>query len=184
MGITTDRFGLTTVTYTDSNENLQNIKATGAGFPPLTQVGTSAQYFPKFSVNDKMYFNIQFPHSVKEGSVTIYPHIHWMSSAADANKVKWELKFQFIVIGGTFSASTDSAIYAEDANTGAYKHNLSSFTNQTVTMGISTIMSGLLTRVTNGATEHTGDVFGIWFDVHFQMDSLGSDGDASKTWPS
>jgi len=183
MGLTTDRFALTVGVYNDTQQNAIALRDVGVGVPVLTQVGALGIWLPKFAINDKLIFIVQFPHSLKEdANVSIHPHVHWIGSTTDAaNAVRWQLTYQWLNIGEALGADT---IITTDDLAVANTLQIIDFASQ-VKAGalISSIIMGNITRITNGATNYAGDVFLQFLDFHHLNDTLGSDTDTAKTWP-
>ncbi|GAH57213.1 unnamed protein product, partial [marine sediment metagenome] len=91
--------------------------------------------------------------------------------------VKWELEYTLIDVDGTFPASTSITVI--DAADGTIdKHQVSSFPTISGTgLNVSFIMVCRLTRLGNdGSAEDTfvGDVWAHEFDIHFEVNTLGS----------
>jgi hypothetical protein len=168
--------------WNDTQQTAIALKDTGVGVPILTQVGALNLWFPKFTINDKLIFSIQFPHGLKQDSiVTIDPHVHWFSSTTSANVVRWELSYQWLNNGEVIGADT---IITADGTPAANKLQITSFTDQNKTGAlISSLLMGTISRITNGATEYAGNVFLQFLDFHHKNDSFGSDAELSKSWP-
>jgi hypothetical protein len=105
-----------------------------------------------------------------------------MSSSDSANVVRWELSYQWLNIGEDLGSDT---VITADGTPDAYAHQITGFGSRTKTGAlISSIFAGTLTRITNGATDYTGEAYLLGFDVHYKIDTLGSNNQTSKTFPS
>jgi hypothetical protein len=185
MGFQTDKFSLSTIVYEDSQQSAIALKDVGAGVPVMTQFGTSGIYLPQFDLNDLLAFSIQLPHGMaEEATCTLHPHIHWFTSAASANVVRWQLTYQWVNTLGTIGASSTVATVLDITPTDTVL-TISSFDEITkASARISSMVVGNIKRITNGGTNYTGDVYLAFFDVHFRKDTLGSNNETTKTYPS
>ena len=115
----------------------------------------------------------QLSHKYKLGS-TLYPHIHISVPTNEALKyIQFSLEYFVVSLG---SAYTDSVIIttAPLLCPAAKTHVLLQFPNIVGTgLGISSIFYSRLTRDTI-ANDYTGIVNLLSFDIHIEMDSLGS----------
>lgn len=123
---------------------------------------------------EQVYFTIQLPHSYKEGS-DITPHVHWTPTDANAGDVKWQLEYSWANIDATFPAVT-TIIATDSTDTTAWKHH---FVDFSVISGTGkTISSMLICRLfrdpTDGADTYGSDATFLEFDVHFEIDTVGS----------
>jgi len=129
---------------------------------------------------------VQLPHRWKEGS-TIYPHVHWAKSTADAGNVVWQLEYKWVPINAamdtTWTVLTVSSPIAAtpDTNT-ARKHLISAFTPVAATgKKISDMMIVKLSRLaTDAADTYTATALLFQFDIHIEIDSLGSNLEFTK----
>ncbi len=132
----------------------------------------NAYLFPQNDPSEKIYLTGQMSHSWKTGSM-IYPHIHWLQTAATA--VGWKLDYKLYDNGTTPPAWTTISL-----NTQAYTYVSGSLAQisksatgidcSTIT-GTSAMFIGRLYRDDNTTT---GDVAAWQFDIHYEKDSLGS----------
>lgn len=166
--------------WDDTQQSAIALKDAGANIPALTQYGTSAMYFPLYEIDDAQYFSLQLPHGYKQGSA-ITLHVHWFGSTTDAtNAVRWEVTYQWVNIGGTFSTSAATPVTADDTATAGVS-KVKSFTASTGTAKeISSHICGRIRRITNGATDYAGDTYLVFLDAHFQRDTIGSRKESSK----
>lgn len=139
------------------------------------------------ATEEELYFEVQIPHSYWQGS-DIYPHVHWVpkSNGSAGQVVSWGLEYAWKNIGGTFGDSTivyANAHYPTDASLVANKHYLTSFAAiDGNPLGVDfTLSSMLVCRLFRNATgagsstdDYAADAGLLEFDIHIQMDALGS----------
>jgi hypothetical protein len=132
-------------------------------------------------------FEIQMPHNWKEGS-RIYPHVHWTPVSATAGNVVWELEYSWANIGGTFGAPGNMANTAQAAGGTAWVHKLAPLLeggNDYIDGTGKTISSMLVMRLHrnagSGGDTLAADVALLEFDIHYEIDSFGSDLPTQKT---
>ena len=149
--------------------------------PPDIEVfrdGLQANAFDTTTL-EQVYFELQLPHGWLAGS-SVSPHIHWGHNIAvpeDNKGVVWGLEYSWGEIGETFGAS--NTIYSTDDWVTApvqYQHNLSEFADisgagKTLS---SMLMCRLFRNVASGDDDFAHDAFLFEFDLHVQMNSLGS----------
>lgn len=149
--------------------------------------GTSF-YIYEFNTGNEMFFVTQIPHRWLVGT-DLSPHVHWTpgarGTAESGNTVAWKLDYSIISINGTFASS--STIDLTDTCDGTNdKHQLSGGLDiDGSTLGISSVIVGRLYRdsgdtwATNTATNRPKL---LQFDIHYQIDSFGSDAMTSKSF--
>jgi hypothetical protein len=118
---------------------------------------------------------VQWPHAMKQNS-TVYPHVHWGPSNTGAGFVIWGLEYSCQNTGGTFVVSATSTV-SEAAGGVAHKNKYTEFPpiDTTAYGGLSGMC---LMRVFRDPTA-SGDTYGsdaelYEFDIHYQLDSIGS----------
>jgi hypothetical protein len=155
-------------------------------------VGDASLYMLAFngiSTVEEVHFALQLPHCWKEGS-TIYPHVHfvpWSTNTGDTNArvVRFSLDYTWASINGTFGSK---GLFLMDSdpfvpNTSQWKHLLAK--NATGISGAGhTISSMLVCRLFRDGADsvdtYPQDVGFLQFDIHFEVDSLGSDAEYAK----
>lgn len=150
--------------------------------------GVYINWFAAGSINE-VHFSVQMPHNWKEGS-SIYPHVHWVpktNSDEDpaSQKVRWGLEYTAITnIGVTFGNT--NIIYAKDHSPSealvANRHYITSF--DAISMTGKTISTVFACRLFRDAT-HSEDTYEdeagfLYFDIHYEVDSLGSNSELAK----
>jgi hypothetical protein len=155
-----------------------------ANNPALTKLfddGSSSQgvYAYVFSDGDESLITIQMPHKWKEGT-TIYPHIHFMctSDVSPADNFGIEYEYTWVDIGEDFAVNT--TLSTIDISTGVNTDNMHQAGDITAA-GIDgtghTISSVLLCRIKRVAASgdnYAGGVAILDFDVHYEIDTVGS----------
>lgn len=124
---------------------------------------------------EEVYFLIQIPHSIKEGS-TIKPHIHWIPKSNEANKaVRWGMSYSFANIDSSFPAETTIHVNAS-TNNDADKHIVGYFPDIPLPdMKISGILIIKLFRnSSSGSDTYTDDAYLLEFDLHIEKNTIGS----------
>jgi hypothetical protein len=179
----TGQFSLSTGVWDDTQQSAIALRDTGANIPTIEQVGSTSWWLPNFdSVGDKLIFSHQFTHGLmEEAIVEVHPHVHWLASSDSVNVVRWQLSYQWVnnedLIGSDTTLTVDCTPYAN-------KLQITALGAQTKAGAhISSIFAGTLTRVTNGGTDYNGEVYLSFFDIHFKVDTLGSDAEGSKSYP-
>jgi hypothetical protein len=130
-----------------------------------------------------IYIQAQMPHAWALGSA-IVPHVHWCKTSSAAGAVVWQLAYQFADIGeafGDWSSAVSATLAVSDGDT-ANVHALSSFGPLTLPAnGVSSMIKLKLSRAGNDAADtYAADAKLLEFDIHYQVDSRGSDEETSK----
>jgi len=153
--------------------------------PTLTKLfddlaGTSqGVYSYVFSDGDEALITIQLPHRWKEGT-TIQPHIHFMctTDVTPTDKIGIEFEYAWADIDEDFPAnSTLSTVDILTGENSDNKHQLANVTAAGIDGAGHTISSILLCRLKRVAAtgdNYAGGVAILDFDVHFEVDALGS----------
>lgn len=167
----------------------------GSGDPALVsyQPGGSglATLLYEFQVDDIAYFTIQMPHGYKLGT-DIYAHIHWTpgarGSAENGKFVGWKIDYSWASINGNFGPM--ATLDLKDACDGTnHKHQMTPdvvIDGHTSPFGISSMLICNVKRTDTGADDDwVGTASGslpmiLEIDFHYQMDTVGSRGTASK----
>ena len=142
-------------------------EATGTNAPTLTAFGSSANIKQwAFGVNDSDYLGMHVDHDILVGS-TAYLHVHWSTNGTSTNTVKWEM--DYITCAGHNQASfgADTTISVEEAAQGtAWRHMVTEDATGFTVPEVDSLILLELKRVTNGGTENTDTVFGLFVDMH------------------
>ena len=155
----------------------------GASGPALNT--TNGTYLFDATGTELVFGLAQMPHSWAEGSA-IKPHVHWMKTTSAAGNVFWQLDYKMCPIGeildSEFTTLSSSTSSIPDTNT-AGKHLVTEFGIIDMTGKTSSDMIILkLSRIGgNAADTYAADAEFLEFDLHYQVDSLGSANEFSNT---
>jgi hypothetical protein len=129
--------------------------------------------FPKNDATEILYFVIQLPHRWKAGS-TIFPHVHWRQ-AENVTPI-FKLDYKWHTIGGTVASEflTYTMSTKKMAWTTGTIHQISDGVGGIAGTGKG-ISSMLVCKLYRDDNVGSGDVLVDQFDVHIEIDSLGSD---------
>jgi hypothetical protein len=134
------------------------------------------------SATQVIAIQVQMPHSWKLESA-ISPHIHvWYPNANTGNSV-WKLEYQIAKIGGNFPASFTPDTKTFAAPEVANRHVLHAFDDIDMTGvdGVSAMLVVLLSRIGDDEADTYDSALPLLeFDIHYEVDSLGSDEETSK----
>jgi hypothetical protein len=131
--------------------------------------------FDGAATTESMELSAQFPHERKVGS-KLHPHIHWGPSNTNAGNVKWQLEYSCANINDTFPASTTISV-VDASDTVAHKHQIVGFP-EIDTAAYGNISAMCLMRIFRNPGDGT-DTYGsdaelYEFDIHYEIDSMGS----------
>lgn len=157
----------------------------GATAPTLATFGPSGNLRTlRFDAgqNDEVFFEIQMPHAWKEGS-RIYPHVHWAPVSATAGNVVWTLEYSWANINEAFGAPSTMNTDATAAGGTAWVHKITAFKDGSANAYIDgtgkTLSSMIAFRLSRnagaGSDTLAADVAFLEFDIHYEVDSFGSD---------
>lgn len=187
--VSTTKNGLTTHAplWKDNLTSFFSAKLPGANAPDLKsfQSGTYAYAFDP-ATNEEVYLSFHIDHDILQGS-TVYPHVHWSPEDTNTGTVRWAFEYTMAARDtGTFGTTT--TIYMEQAGSGtAFDHQV---VEDATGFTISTpeVDSVLICRVYRDASHvndtYTGDAFGLFVDIHYQADRIGTPAKAADfyTW--
>ena len=128
-----------------------------------------------------LYIVFQVPHSYKEGT-DLYPHVHWQPTTTNTDDVLWKIDYKWTNINATDAGSTTPVELLAAGNGTALKHQMDSFTALSGTnKTISSILTIKLSRMGNDEDDtYTGDALLKEFDIHYQIDTVGSRTELAK----
>ena len=136
----------------------------------------------------EVFFSIQMPHSWKEGT-TLYPHVHWSPQTATTGSVTWGFEYSWVNYDPTtpLAFPNTTIITATTASVGAGdvdKHLIVDFAPIIPSSSQNKISSIMMCRLfrnsSNAADTYTGDAALLSFDLHYEMDEIGSNSLYSK----
>lgn len=170
------------------------VKTTGSSPPDLMTVfgpSSTIDYyaFDGGSTLEQVYFSLQLPHKWKEGS-TIYPHVHFAPTSTNTGDttprvVRFTLEYTWANVGAAFGNSTTINLDSDPfvPNTSLWSHLLCkngtgiSGTGKTLS---SMLMCRLFRDPTDNADTYPQDAAFLQFDIHYEIDSLGSEDEYIK----
>ena len=163
--------------WRDLRAALIGAKAAGVSDPTLAVFGASGdirQY--KFAVGNEVYLAFHIDHDIKVGS-TVYPHVHWATSSTSTDIVKWEMEYTIAARDDTtpeaFPTPTTITVEAAASAT-AWAHQVTEHGTGFAAPVVDSLVLCHLTRITNGGTENTDDVFGLFMDLHYEAQQYGT----------
>jgi len=166
-------------TITRANIPMVSIQVPTVGRPgwDAFPAGSATRAFLFDATSDECgYASFQLPHAYKLGTA-ISAHVHWAPTNTDTGNVVWQIDYTVANIGGTFGASQQ--LYIQQAGSGvAYKQQKANFTSiACAACGISSVFIATLCRDadgTNATDDYNADAVLVGFDLHIQLDTLGS----------
>jgi hypothetical protein len=176
--ITTGRAQARTAQGGGWKDMLGDIRPRGSGVtvPTFAQVGTSNMYRYRWAIGNIQYIDFHIPHDYAIGTA-VYFHTHWKTVGTSINTVKWSGEFWYARGYGVESfafGSPGTAWSVEAAPTSPSATNGSAhMITETGAIVIPNLepdgsIALVLSRVTNGGTNNTDDVFCWNCDVHYQ----------------
>lgn len=140
------------------------------------------------ALTDYISMPVQLNHDAKTGA-SVYPHIHWWQTTADIPN--WLLQHRFQLNGSAKNTTWTDVKYASHAftYTSGTLNQITAFGALALPegAGVSTVLQLRLLRDTAnastlfaGADPLTGDVDAMFYDVHIEVDMLGSHGQYTK----
>ena len=164
--------------WDDYNVPLIIGKPTAGGRPDYDYINCG-YLFPQNDKTEILIVRAQMPHRWRTGT-TIYPHVHWRQKANQAAVFKIDYKWYSI---GDLEPDNWST-YTMDIYTVAYTSGTLSQVSKGAS-GISGtgkyISSILIIKLYREDNVYTGDTLVDDFDIHYQIDSTGSQAEYIKT---
>lgn len=154
-------------------------KPNAAGKPNFdyTNVG---YLFPKNDATEILSGIMQLPHSYKLTS-KIYPHIHWVQGMSSG--AKFYIDYRWVNLAGSTTGSfttypmIDTSIAWNSAST---MHQLSTNTAGISGSSITELSSIFSYKLYRNDNDYAGDALATEFDIHYEMDTLGSNQELVK----
>jgi hypothetical protein len=130
--------------------------------------GAGGLYQYAFAVNDYAECVFHSIHDLKPGG-NAYFHFHWTTNGTSTNTVKWQVEYSYAQRNAVFSNSATQTI--ETAASGAaYTHSLSEFATPITLATPDILIIATIKRITNGGSENANSVFGMYLDLHYEVD--------------
>jgi len=121
----------------------------------------------------------QLPHSWKIGS-TIYPHVHWQPTTTNTGSVLWRIEYKWNDLNTVEPANFIPLDVSQVASGSAYMHQLIGWTiSGSAISNISSLLTILVSRI-GGSDSYTGTALLKEFDIHYEVNTLGSRTPLSK----
>lgn len=130
---------------------------------------------------EEVFVSAQMPHSWKMGSV-IHPHVHWTPAANGTGTVSWGLEYTWANIDGVFGGTnfaygnTPSNGFVNISGSVHYLTPISGITGTSYDLS-SMLLMRLFRNATGGGgsgDSYPSDAGLLEFDLHYEMDSFGS----------
>jgi hypothetical protein len=147
--------------------------------------GTSKVYCFNNNQDDTGYASVQLSHRYKQAT-GIRPHVHWCETATTSagTNVVFELAYSWANINGEFPAF--QTLLTTNSITGTnWFHQMSVFSEIDGTgKNISSIFAFRIRRLASSATadDYDQNAAFLGFDIHYQIDSPGSDAVGTKSY--
>ncbi len=182
----TIEFNGTATVWNDYVVPLSSAKARGTKFPGYEAfmddgAGSTGVWAYAFDAGaeEELSFTVQMPHSWN-GTI-ICPHLHWSPANDNSGSVVWGIEYTWIEYNSstpnTFPATTIETKTAA-ITTSDHKHLITEFTGITPSSDQDNISSILVMRLfrdaTNGSDDYNSDAFGLSFDLHYEINTVGS----------
>jgi len=157
------------------------VRGVGANDPTWAQIGTSEFYGYNFALGDECWFVFHVPHDIVPNGL-VHFHTHWLSDGTDANIVRWQ--FDYTYARGFNQEAFNMAgttITAEEAASGtAYQHMVTESDGQQIANldEPDGLILCRVSRVTNGGTNNTDNIFLLTADLHYQSTGRATYGKA------
>lgn len=149
----------------------------GSNYKPEFDYTDLAALFPQNNATEMLYYNIQFPHYWKEGSV-IYPHVHFLQNQ-NVNPT-FKIDYRWLQLGeaipswNTYIMATTVATYTS----GTISQIV--YGNAGISGAGKTISSILQVKLYRQDIVYIGNCKVISFDIHIEKDSIGSSSEYTK----
>jgi len=176
--------------WDDMRVSLSNAKVPAANAPGFEQVKNDGAasigvFSYKFADGEYVFLQTQMSHRWKLGT-TIYPHVHWTCTTNVDPSDNWGCGMEYMWTNINDAAAATTTILERDMPTGVNKQMTHQITNLSDT-GIAgtgkTLSSVLLIRLYRYAAasdNYAGDIVISDFDLHYEIDTLGSRGVVTK----
>ena len=139
-------------------------------FPDLAAFGPSGVVEQlAFDVGDLVYVAGHVDHDIRLDS-NMHPHVHWTTNGTQVNSVKWQVTYTAAIREGQAAFPTDTIVTLEEAATGiAWSHMVTEDATGFAALDIDSLWIAEIKRISNGATENTDTVFGLFVDLHYEV---------------
>jgi len=125
---------------------------------------------------DVVQATFQTPHSMKTGGDGIWFHLHWLQTNVTSRTITG--KYRVIINGSSPLAWTDFTATCTEAGDNAFPYVSGTLAQITDLFSINTAGLGLSTliqvRFTRSDVNASADIYALYLDAHYEMDTLGS----------
>ena len=169
---------------------VQNLKINAANSKPdtITPIAGLQLYgFDGGSASEWVSGVAQLPHTWKSRTA-LHPHVHWMPSTTATGRVCWELQYTVASINSVFNTTVATMLATDYTDGTNYMHRYCSLATIGMTnISASNVSTIILFRLLRRADYSAHDTYGndaalLEFDIHYEVDSYGSDQETSKTY--
>jgi len=149
----------------------------GAASAPSMQTFNTTWEALRFGTGDGVYMYFHINHDIKEGT-NVYPHIHWAKgTGTDTNIVKWQIDYT-IAKGHdqeAFPATTTVTVEGTPPVT-PWWHMISevSAADSFEAPEVDSIVIIKVERISNGGSNNNDEIFGLFVDLHAEIDRPGT----------
>jgi hypothetical protein len=157
---------------------------TNATAPDLVDIGGGilTYGFDGGGLIEQCYAAIQVPHSYKVGT-NLHPHVHYMKATAVTGAIVWAIDYTLADIGEAFPAATRLSATGDPGAVSEHSYlDLGDINGSSLTGVSSMLMFRLFRPSTDSHDTYTGDAYLLEFDLHYEVDSLGSDAETTKSF--
>jgi hypothetical protein len=150
---------------------------------PMTFDSTNLGFTASAAGTTSIAVIAQLPHSWKTGS-SIYPHVHWEPTTTDTGNVVWNIEYKWTSTNETEPATFEYIQTTQAGSGTAFTHQLASLPSISGTgETLSSILSIKISRGGSSSLDtYADDALLKEFDIHYEVDSFGSDREVIKTY--
>lgn len=149
--------------------------ATGVGTPTLAPFGPTGNIKQmSFGVGDSVYLGAHVDHDAWVGSDCHF-HVHWSTNGTNIQPVKWQLNWIQATGHNTDNFGAESVLELQEAAQGSlWRHMVTEDPVGQPLPDVDSLILCELKRVTNGGTENSDTVFGLFVDIHYQVQQFAT----------
>ena len=179
MGIKKNRgkFSLNDPCWADNLATLTSARIPAVGGPTWTAFGPSGDIYQyAFSKGDVAFLAFHINHDIAEDSPH-YFHVHWTTDGTHTGNVVWEIEYMYARGHDQEAFPAPTTITLTQAGSGtAWQHMIVECTDdEAFTVdepdGLVLVM---VSRKNVAADTNTDTVFGLFVDLHYQADRVGT----------
>jgi hypothetical protein len=191
--ITVRKFIVEPAQWDDLRVSASGTRLPAANAPTLTKnmdngagsVGIYQLNFSAINRND-IFVEFQTPHNrYPESDMNL--HFHWIPLTNNGGNILWECELALSNLNNTFAVTATGVLQVTTVNAGALLNQnvhtpLTTISGQGV--GMSAFITARLSRMAaNGADTYTGEAALLGVDLHYRIDTLGSQEIVNKFIP-